>query len=409
MKKTNQFLFRYTALLILFLWMPGIYSPARAQDFTDKRSVSRRFPASMETTLEVENKYGKMQVVTWDKDSVAVDVAIFLSESSVSRLRKLKADIKIDFTTTNSYIIARTKIASESGRVASELRSITHTITGTNKRVEINYLVHVPAYLDVVLNNKFGDIYMDDLEGEADITLSNGVLKANRLYGHSSISLSFASGMIKSLGSSSIRLSYSDLVLDEVSQLDLDSRSSKLNVDSVNVLKINSRRDKLYFKKVEYFYGESNFSQVWVYDFLRESDIYMKYGEVTIEHVMPGFSKIYVESEYTDITLFFEREATFNFNILHHEKAILRLPDDEVLAKGSRDGKDYFKTVGSIGPESSAAGGAAGSATDDAAGGEASGAAKGVTGGEAGSAAGDVAGQVNIDALQKCYINIAFK
>jgi len=380
MRKMNHILFNSKKLLIrsalvLSALMLSALAPgtlASAQDHTDKRSVSRSFPASLETTLEVENKYGKIQVVTWDKDSVSVEVEIFLTESSSSKLRKLKDDIKIDFTGTNNYIIAKTVIKSESGRLASELKSISNTIKGSNKRVEINYLVHVPSQMDVVLNNKFGDIYMDDLEGQVDINLSNGVLKANRLVGNSSISLSFANGMIKSLGSSNMKLSYSDMVLNEVNQLDLISKSSKLNVDSVNVLKIDSRRDKLHFQKVEYFYGKGNFTQVWIYDFLRESDVYMKYGKLTIEHVIPAFSKIYVESDYTDVSLYFDRESSFEFDILNHEKAVLRLPGNDVLAEKSHDGKNHFTTVGTMGT-------------------------------------GEVKGMVHIDALQKCYINLSFK
>jgi hypothetical protein len=226
--------------------------------------------------------------------------------------------------------------------------------------------------LDVVLNNKFGDIYMDDLEGQVDIELSNGVLKANRLVGNSSIALSFANGMINSLGSCTMDLSYSDMVLGEVNQLDLSSKSSKLNVDSVNVVKMDSRRDKLYFKKVEYFYGKSNFTQVWIYDFLRESDVYMKYGKLTIEHVIPAFSKIYVESDYTDVSLYFDPETSLGFDILHHEKSVLRLPGKDVVAEESFDGKDHYTTVGTMGT-------------------------------------GDPVGKVHIDALQKCYINISFK
>ena len=284
--------------------------------------MSRSFPASRETTLEVENKYGKIQVVTWDKDSVAMDVDIFLTESSASKLRKLKEDIKIDFTGTNNLHHCQNRDRrAKAAALASELKSISNTISGSNKRVEINYMVYVPAILDVVLNNKFGDIYMDDLDGQVDIELSNGVLKANRLEGNASISLSFANGMIKSLGSSTMKLSYSDLVLNEVSQLDLDSKSSKLNVDSVNVLKINSRRDKLYFKQVEYFYGKSNFTQVWIYDFLRESDVYMKYGELTIEHVMPAFSKICGIGIYRCDT-HFDRKTSFDFDIFHHRKIV---------------------------------------------------------------------------------------
>ncbi len=370
MRKMNHFLFRPKRLLILAALMLGTL--AAAQDHTDKSSVRRSFPATIETTLEIQNKYGKIQVATWDKDSVAIEVDIFLTESSSSKLRKLKEGIQIDFTGTKDYIVAKTVIESESGRLASELKSIGNTISGSNKRVEINYMVHLPAHMDVVLNNKFGDIYMDDLDGQADITLSNGVLKANRLMGNATLSLSFANGMIKALGSVNLKLSYSDLVLDEVSQLDLVSKSSKLNVDSVNVLKIDSRRDKLYFKHVEYFYGKSNFTQVWIYDFLRESDVYMKYGELTIEHVMPDFSKIYVESDYTDLSLYFDKATTLEFDIFHHEKTTLRLPGTEVLSEETSSGKDHYTIVGTMGT-------------------------------------GTPRGKLNIDALQKCFINITYK
>ncbi len=370
MRRMNHILFKPKRLLILLALMSGTL--ATAQDHTDKRSVNRSFPVSQETTLEVHNKYGKIQVATWEKDSVAIEVDIKLSESSNSKLKKLKEGTQIAFTGSKSYIVAKTVIESESGRIASELKSIGNTISGSNKRIEINYMIYLPAHMDVVLNNKFGDIYMDDLDGQVDITLSNGVLKANRLSGNASISLSFGNGMIKSLGSANMKLSYSDMVLNKVSQLDLSSKSSKLNVDSVNVLKIDSRRDKLYFTHAEYIYGSSNFTQIWVYDLLRESDLYMKYGELTIEHIMPDFSKLYVESDYTDMTLYFDREASLDLDILHHKKALLRLPGSEVLSEETPSGKDHFKTVGTMGSNTPA-------------------------------------GKLTIDALQKCFINISYK
>lgn len=375
MRRMNHILFKPKRLLILLALMVSALMPhttVSAQDHTDKRSVRRSFPAALETTLEVHNKYGKIQVATWDKDSVVIEVDINLSESNSSKLKKLKEGTQISFTGTKSYIIAKTVIESESGRIASELKSISNTISGSNKRIEINYMVYLPAHMDVVLNNKFGDIYMDDLDGQVDITLSNGVLKANRLKGNASISLSFGNGMIKSLGSANLKLSYSDMVLNEVSQLDLSSKSSKLNVDSVKVLKIDSRRDKLYFTHVEYLYGKGNFTQIWVYDLVRESDLYMKYGELTIEHVMPGFSKIYVESDYTDMTLYYDQAVSMDFDILHHKKALLRLPGSDINSEETAAGKDHFKTVGTMGVSTPT-------------------------------------GKLTIDALQKCYINISYK
>jgi hypothetical protein len=343
-----------------------------AQDHTARRTMSKRYPVTRETTLEVQNKYGKIQVITWEKDSAALEVEIILTESSASKLKKLKEDVSIDLSRTSNYILARSSFKSESGRIASELKSVSHTLAGSNKHAEINYTIYIPEYLDLVLSNKFGDIYMDNMKGTVDIALSNGALKASQLSGAANISLSFADGMIQSLESSTMTLSYADMTLGDAGQLDLNSKSSVLAADSVNVLKINSRRDKLEFQRVEYLYGNTNFTQVRVHDFLRESDIYMKYGELTIEHVIPVFSKIYVESEYTDVSLWFDERSKFAFDILYHEKSVLRLPGTGVDASESWDGKEHFRTTGTRG-------------------------------------GAQPVSQVTIDALQKCYINLAIK
>ncbi len=370
MRKIIHTLCRSTRLLLLLALLTG--TAVSAQDHKSKLNLSREFPVTRETTLEIQNKYGKIQVVSWEKDLVQIDVEIRVSESSEAKLKKLKDDISIDFTGTKSYIIAKSKFKSESKRLASELKSVSHTLSGSNKKVEINYLVSMPAYMDLVLTNKFGDIYMDDHSGEIEIKLSNGAIKANRLDGNANISLNFANGMINSLGSATLSLSYSDLTLGDAGQLDMTSKSSKLNADSVNVLKIHSRRDKLFFQRVEYLYGNSSFSEVWIYDFIRESDLSMKYGKLTIEHIMPAFSKIYVKSEFTDLTLLFDEQCSFDVDILHHEKALVRLPENLKRSTESEQGKEHFRTLGTSGDIEPSA-------------------------------------HVTIDALQKCLINLSIK
>ncbi len=355
-------------LTVLSLLLPGV---AQAQAYTDHQRVERSFELDRESTLELQNKYGSIEINTWEKDSLRIEASIYLSESSKAKLRKLKEDVRIDFSGTRSYIIVKTKIESESGRIASELRSVGHTLTGENKRMEINYTIHAPAYLDVTLDNKFGDIYIDELDGQTDITLSNGALKANRMDGIAQLKLSFANGMINSLGSSTLQLSYSDLSLGKVNQLDIKSRSSKLSAESIKVLKMDSRRDRLKFKAVEYFYGKSSFTQIHIQDFRREVDIYMNYGKLNIARIESGFSNVFIESSYTDLNLKFNPSQAFSFDILHHERAILHLPVEGVQSQSGRNGKDHLQTSGKMGT-------------------------------------GTAEGKLRIDALQKCFINLAF-
>ena len=58
-------------------------------------------------------------------------------------------------------------------------------------RVEINYYISIPEYLNLKIENKYGDVYMEDITGDFSISISNGSFKANSLGKNSSINLTF--------------------------------------------------------------------------------------------------------------------------------------------------------------------------------------------------------------------------
>ena len=67
-------------------------------------------------------------------------------------------------------------------------------------------------------------------------------------------------------------------------------------------------------------------------------------------HILPDFSKIKVESEFTDMTFYLDPKSNAEFDILHHTKASLRLPEKTEI-EDSTDGKDLIHKRGIIGQE----------------------------------------------------------
>lgn len=344
--------------------------PLRAQEYTDQSTLSEGFAVSRETTLDLENKYGSVQFIPWEKDSVVIQVDIFLSSTSISRLKKLKEDVNISFSSSRFYITARTILNKTNSQFSAEMRSLSNALIGTPKEVEINYLIYAPSYLNMTIQNKYGDVYLDDLSGKIAITLSNGSLKANRLDGNSEITLSFANGTINKLGSAKIDLSYSDLQVGSVKQLHLSSRSSTLNCDYSGLTKIDSRRDKLIFKELDYLYGSSNFSQVWITRFNKEADCYMKYGEIVIDRLVGDFQKMHIDSDFTDITLTLDRGKAVRLDLLHNPDAIVNISDPDAHIESGPTSGGLILVNGTLG----------------------------------GKTAG---GQIQIEALQKCFIKIS--
>ncbi|MFO7658152.1 MAG: hypothetical protein R6W78_13920 [Bacteroidales bacterium] len=294
------------------------------QEYTKR--IEKSYKVNNSTTVDVINKYGKIHVVTWEKDSVRFDIRLKIKASSDSRLNKLKNTIDFDFTGTEYYVVAKTRIGTNSGAIFSDLADIAGSLMPSDNKVTIDYIVMMPRHINLKLENKFGDVYIDDLDGNIRLTLSNGELKANELTGNTIISLSSADAVINSVKDGKISVSYSNFHVKTVDKLIIDSRSSVINIEKAGFLKITSRRDKFHLPEISELYGESYFSNFTLHNLQKEMNFNLKYGNLSVEEISRGFSFIQVVSEYTDLDLVFARGATYEIDITHHNDVIFNYP-----------------------------------------------------------------------------------
>ena len=320
----NSIAMNYNKFVTLLLLALFFTSALTAQIYT--RKISKSYKVNSSTTIDIFNKYGKVHVVTWDKDSVKFKVNLTIQTSNESKLTKLKQNIGFDFTGTDYYVIAKTRLGKKSGGVFTDLKDIAGTIISSDNKVTIDYLVYIPLYANINIENKFGDIYTDDLEGSVNINLSNGDIKANNLNGNSVISLSSGDGVINYMRDGRITVSYSDLTVKTANKLHIDSRSSKIYIDKADYLKSISRRDRLYFQIINDLYGDSYFSDFTLQRLNNELNYNFKYGNLSIALINRYFSFININSEYTDLDLIFEKGSAYIIDILHHQDVILNIP-----------------------------------------------------------------------------------
>ncbi len=340
------------ALVLLALF----YVPAtRAQLYTKK--ISRSYRINNSTTIDIFNKYGKVHIITWETDSVRFEVNLRIQANSEQRLRKMKDNISFDFTGTEYYVIAKTRLGPKSGGLFTDILDIAESVISSENRVSIDYMVFMPEYASLKIENKFGDIYTDDLEGNVDITLSNGDLKSNKFGGNTVIKISAGDAVINSMEKGRLSASYSDVQIKNANRLNIESNSSRLNIDKVSFLKINSRRDKLYLPLIDNLYGESYFSDFSVQKLNNELNYNFKYGNLSIGLISRSFSFININSEYTDLDLIFEKESAYELDISHHQDVVLHYPErianieEKVLNKDEKlmltYGKVGYKTTSS--------------------------------------------------------------
>lgn len=345
----NTTVMKYKKLLTLVLLALLFASALRAQLYT--RKVSKSYRINNSTTIDIYNKYGKIHVVTWDTDSVRFEINLRIKANSESKLKKMKENISFDFTGTDYYVIAKTRLGPKSGGLFSELKDIAGSVISSENQVTIDYLVFMPEYASLKIENKFGDIYTDDLNGNVNIVQSNGDLKANNLNGNTVIKISSGDAVINSISNGKLTISYSDFHVKDAKKLNVDSRSSRINIDKVDFLNLNSRRDKLYIPIINNLYGESYFSDFTLQKLNRELNFDFKYGNLSIGVINNSFSFININSEYTDLDLIFEKGSVYELDISHHQDVILNYPlriaktEEKILDKDEK----LMLTYGKIG------------------------------------------------------------
>lgn len=311
MEKSSKKIFRIPILAGVLVCL---YVTAQAQ-FTETREFVKRFKINPETKIEITNKYGRIELNTWEKDSVVIRIKMEINEKKQDRLAKTLDNLDFDVTNTAPYLIVKTQVDKNRSQLESEFNRFKETILQTNGSIRIDMKIWLPEKHSIRLENKFGDIVMDDYQGDAQILLSNGKLFCGELSPGSSLDLSFADASINKLEDARISSNYSDIQLRNAGKLRVDSKSSTIEIEESSDLHIDSRRDKFRLRNVDRIDATGSFSQFRLEELKTKASMHLSYGSFNVDKVMPAFSSVYVDARLVDLNLYFSPEAKFNYQI----------------------------------------------------------------------------------------------
>jgi len=304
-----------TCISILFSGALFLVSLATNAQFTETREFIKRFKIQPETRIDITNKYGKIELNTWDKDSVVIRFKMEINEKKPDKLAKTLGNLDFDISNSQHYLVVKTQVDKNRNQVESELLKFKETILQTNGSIRIDLMVWLPDNRELRLENKFGDIIMGDYKGETQILLSNGKLKTGDLPKKSNMNLSFADATITDLPNARIICNYSDIEIKNSGTLRFESKSSTIEIMNAEDLSIDSRRDKFRIRLANKLDATGNFSQFRISELKDKANLHLSYGSLEMEKILNSFSSIYIEARSADVNLYFNPEAKFNYEI----------------------------------------------------------------------------------------------
>lgn len=337
--------------LLLIAMAMAIQLPVTGQTYERSRDVVRSFAVTPNAEIQIVNKYGNIHLVQWEKDSVRFEIELVVKGNKQSKIQKNFDMIEFEFTATKHYVIGHTVFGSNKGAFWDEVSDLTNTIFSGGNRTQIDYKVYVPASCPLKIENKFGNVYIGDHAGRADIAISNGDLKANKFLSDLDLEIDFGSVSIRNLNNAKITASYAEVEIKKAGKLNIDSKSSTFDIEFAEDIMLESRRDKFNIEEIGIIKGNLSFSDLKIEYFTNLSILSSNYGSMDFRSVAESFKHVKIDAKYTDLDFNFEENAAFSLELTHNDKTQISLPEtsDSIKKESIAESDGLYRTSGIIG------------------------------------------------------------
>ncbi len=174
-------------------------------EFVKTKSVNKTYVVSIGNKLKVSNSFGKVEVHTWNRNEIKVEVNVEATANKEALAQKIIDGISIDEKQGGGDISFKTDIKSNT-KGKSDKSSI-----------EINYSIYMPASNELELSNEFGATVLPDFKGRVDLNSKFGSLTTGALTDVKNINVEFGSANLQSVNNGHITIKFSSATLGKLS------------------------------------------------------------------------------------------------------------------------------------------------------------------------------------------------
>ncbi len=325
-------------LVVLTLILLSCTSAALAQ-YTDSKVIAKGFKTNKNSMVEITNRYGDINLETWEKDSITVEIKVNVTEKTMGKLHDKLRTINFNLTQSGQFIIINAFVGGDKNIIINEFNRLKENIGVGDSKTEIHMQIKMPANLNLRINNKYGNIYLNDFLGDVNIELSNGKLIAQHLKGFTNLKIGFGDAMIQSVDGANLEVNFGKLNLEKGHRVRISSKTSDITITEVNQLNLGSSRDSYRIRIVDEIDAVANWTDFNISELNKKGSFRMSYGLIAVEKVMPKMERLYIDSRSTKISLFTDFENDLVFDIVSNKE--LRLPmETQIDSKEVLDNED---------------------------------------------------------------------
>jgi len=275
------------------------------------KTIKKEYSVDSNATVDIDNKYGAINITTWNENRVEITVVITVKGSNESTLERRLRDINVAFNATSDRVSAKTII---------EKNRRSWSFWGGNRKnssLQINYFIKMPVTNNVVLDNDYGSIVLNELNGSADINCDYGKITIGELNNtNNTINLDYCSpSTISFMEAGTIDVDYSKLTVDKTTTAKVNSDYSTLHFGSAKTITFNSDYGNITIDNADNITGNTDYVSVRLGTISKNLNLKADYGSLRIKEIIKGFENIDITGKYVSIKIGTSTHNSFDFTI----------------------------------------------------------------------------------------------
>ncbi|QNM86924.1 hypothetical protein H9W90_07390 [Polaribacter pectinis] len=298
-------------ITLLFLLFPLIAIANNDKKKHEKdRVIKKEFTVNSDARVSLNNRYGNLNITTWDKNRVEIEVTITVKGDDLDAVEDKLSSIHIAFNSSSSSVEAETIFGDKKNNWSWWKRS-------KNINYRINYVVKMPKTNSVDLDNDYGNIYLDKLFGKADINCDYGKISVGELLAtNNNINLDYCStSTINYMNSGDVNIDYSKLNIDNSKDLRVNADYSTLKLGKAGTIDFNCDYGSVSVNDADDININSDYTSMRFGTIRKNLNIDTEYGSVTVKELAKNFENVVINGEYAGIRIGVEPGAVFNFEL----------------------------------------------------------------------------------------------
>jgi hypothetical protein len=302
------------------------------------KTVKKEFAISSNGTVYLANKYGKVDVKTWDRNRVKLDIRISVRTNSESNAQKVFNRININFSNTSDLVKAITEIEPKKSN------SIFGGWGNDKSDYTIDYEVYLPVSCQLELSNKYGDVYVDKMNAPIKLNIAHGSFKMDGSSDDVRVDVKHSNGTLGAGKNVYFSIKHSNLKLLRAEDVEFSSKHSNITIEKANSIRCSSKYDNYIIESareirnsgkydnfeigsVDEISVSAKYTSVKALKVNKSIDFNMEHGGGSIRKLSSDFTDVQLDGRHSDFRIGVEDGATFQLEALG-EYAGIRYPSE---------------------------------------------------------------------------------